>query len=157
MPAASQRELLLDALIDRLEAITVVGGFNTNAGQAVHLGELPVYGDDSDPAAAIAVVVEDDDVKQFQHKGLIDLPLSIQAFAKVTTAIGLRLAYRDAERVLADIKRAVELPDRTMGGLVKWLGLERGTTTTLKREAGSQFVGIAINYVAQMHETWGAP
>lgn len=156
MPTAAKREQILDALLARLEAITVAGGFSTDAGASVHLGEAPQFGPD-DPGTAIVVAVEDDEVSQFQLKGFITLPLTIQAMVAITTAVDLGLAYRDAERVLADVKRAVELEDRTLGGLVAWHGLERGTTTTLKREPGSEFVGVAIQYLAPMHETWGAP
>lgn len=156
MPATSKREQLLDATLVRLQAITIAGGFNTNAGAEVHLGEAPAFGPD-DARSHIRLVVEDDEVGTHQAKLLIVLPLSIQAIVPVTTAMDLGRAYRDAERVLADIKRAMELSDRTVGGLVKDFGLVRGATQTLTREPGSEFVGVSIQYRAPMHEAWGAP
>lgn len=156
MPAVSRREQILDAVIARLEAITTVGGFTTNAGAEVHLGEAPAFGPD-DARSHIRVVVGDDEVGSHQAKLLIVLPLSIQAIVPVTTSMDLGLAYRDAERVLADIKRAIELSDRTLSGLVKDHGLVRGSTRTMEREPGSEFVGVAIEYRAPMHEEWGAP
>lgn len=153
----SRREAILDALKARLEAISTASGFNTNAGASVHLGEAPPFGPD-DPQAAIVMVVEDDEVV-FQGLGLqITLPISLQAVvASSATVVELGLAYRTAEAILGDIKTAVELSDRTLGGMVGGTGLERGVTQTLKREPGSEFVGVAIQYRARYHESWGNP
>jgi hypothetical protein len=103
------------------------------------------------------VVVEDDEVGTHQAKVLLVLPLSIQAIVPVTSAMDLGRAYRDAERVVADIKRAYELLDRKFGGLLNGEGIMRGSTRTIPREPGSEFVGVEIRYLAPMHETWGAP
>lgn len=156
MPTTSKREQFLDQVLSRLAAITVDNGFNTDAGEEVHLGEAPEFGPD-DATSHIRVVVDDDEVGPHQAKLFVGLPISIHAIAPVTTAMNLGLAYRDAERVLADIKRAIELDDRTFGGLVKDKGIVRGSTRTLPRDPGSDFVGVSIEYHAPMHETWGAP
>lgn len=152
----SRRERFLDDVVARLQAITVANGFSTDAGLSVHLGYQPVFGPD-DPAAAIVVIPGDDEVGQFQLKGFITLPLSIQSVVAVTTSLDLGTGYRDSERALADIKRAMELDDRNFGGLLAWHGIERGVTQTLPREPGSLEVGVAIEYRAPMHEKWGAP
>lgn len=155
MPSQSRRELILEAIVARLEAIAVSHDtieFATNAGASVHLGAAPGFGPD-DPTQAIVVVAGDDEAA-FQGEGfLVRLPIGIQAIVSAD----LSAPYASAEAVLADIKRAIELTDRTLGGLVAWNGLERGVTRTLQRDEGSTFVGVEIEYSAHYTEGWGAP
>jgi hypothetical protein len=147
MPEPSKRELLLDATKALLDA----------TGYQVYLGEAPAFGED-DPDEVIVVMVEPDEV---DHKGegfLVTVPLSIQAVVKAgVSALDFSRAYRSAETVIAAIKRAMEVEDRTLGGLVAWNGLERGSTAPLEREPGSEFVGVSVQYRAPIEEGWGAP
>jgi hypothetical protein len=159
-PPKSTREKILDAVVARLAVIATDHEditFASAAGQSVHLGEAPPFGPD-DPLEAIVVAVGDDDPRFQGEAFLIVLPLSIQAIVAVPAGqLEIGAAYRAAEAILADVKRAIELEDRTLGGLVKWHGLERGSTRTLRREPGSEFVGIEIGYSAPYAESWGAP
>lgn len=149
--ASARRQLILEALRDRLALITVEHGFNTDAGATLFTGETPELGE-GDPEVAIALLVRDEE-PQFQGENILTrLPIEIQALAKAD----LNDPYLVAEQILGDIKRAVELDDRTLGGLVR-RQLERGVTRTLTRQPGSVTVGVGVLYVAPYVEKWGHP
>lgn len=138
-------------MLGRLEVITRRAGFTTDAGRQVYLNEAPPLGPD-DPEVAIAIAVNDDEPGHQAEKIVIRLPLEIHALARAD----LERPWLAVERVLGDIKRAMELPDRTVGGLVL-RQFERGTTRTLEREEGSSTVGAAVTYIFPYAELWGAP
>lgn len=148
---ASNRESILAAFLARIGAIQIAKGFATDAGLAVTLGESPQLGPD-DPDVMIAIIVNDDDPKFQGLQIMTQLPVSIQALAKADLAD----PWLAVEALLGDIKRAVELPDRTLGGLVK-RQIERGSTRTLPRESGSTVVGAQVTYVCPYTEVWGNP
>ena len=148
---ASRRQQVLAALVARVQAITVDDGFNTDAGTAVYLGETPMLGPD-DPLVAIALIVGDDDPGYQGEHVFVKLPIEIQgvAFADQTDS------WMAVEAVIEDIKRAVELEDRSLGKLLR-SELERGPTRTLRREPGSSTVGAGVTYLAPIAEKWGTP
>lgn len=156
----SRRELILERIVSRLEAISLSHdtiAFATDAGQAVFLGEMPGFGPD-DPPYAIVVTVGDDEVAYEGEAFLIQMPIGVQAVVPADLA----KPYMASEAVAADIKRAIELPDdvdggRTLGGLLAWHGLERGSTRVLQREPGSTFVGSEVQYGAPYREGHGHP
>lgn len=157
MNASSRRQQILEAVQTRLRTIranTVSPGgqrFQTDAGQYVFVNETPSLGPD-DPESAIAVVVGEDQVLVQGNKVIVTLPLEVQALASSQR----EGAWQFTEPVLADIKRALEVADRTLGGLVhQWL--QRGSTRTLERDEGSTTVGVGLAYVATYSETWGSP
>lgn len=144
----SRRQLILEALQARVSAILLAGGFATDAGATVFLGETPQLGPD-DPFEAIALVPDDDSV---QDKGylFVQLPVAVQALAKAD----LDAPWETIEAILGDIKAAVELDDKTLGGLLK-APMMRGTTRTLAREPGSTTVGAGVTYICSYVEQWG--
>ncbi len=147
----SRRSDILQALKDRVSAING-GAFQTTLGQTIFLGETPDLGPD-DPDAAIVIAPGDEEVRiQQGGKLFIAWPISIQAVAKAELQDG----WLTIEAVVSDIKKAVELSDRTLGGLVEQ-HLQRGATRTLPREPGSLTIGASVLYVANYSETWGAP
>lgn len=147
----TRRQVILAALRIRLQAIHVADGYQTDAGDAVVIGEAPQLGpDDSD--VAIALMVQDDDI-QYQGENVNALlPIEIQAVAKVD----LERPWWTAEMVLGDIKRAIEVDDRTLAGVVP-RRIQRGRTRIKDREAGSSTVGIGVTYIAPYLEAWGRP
>lgn len=149
---SSKREDVIRALRDRIALISVTNGYNTNAGQKIFLGETPTLGP-NDPAAALALVVGTDESGYQGENVVSNLPVEVQAIVKADVSDPLLMI----EAVIADIKRAVELPDRTFGGLLINRGLKRGSTRPFEREAGSEYVGAAVEYVATLAEGWGAP
>lgn len=148
---ASTRQQILEALRDRLQAITQDAGFATNAGRQVLLGEAPSFGPD-DPVAAIAILVGEDQVSRTGEHAIILLPVLIAALARAD----LDQPWVAVEQVLEDIKRAVELEDRTLGRLLR-TRMERGSTRTLERDEGQVAIGAAITYVLPYAEVWGQP
>jgi hypothetical protein len=154
-PLTSTRERIVEALIALLEGIRREGGYTTDAGNAVYVYETPALGPD-DPEEAIALMVlEDSVIYQIDRMG-IQMPIEIQALGRANAAHGTAYAAIAAERVLADIKRAVETSDRTLGGLVKPY-VQRGSARVMERQDGSLAVGVAIRYDVAFQESWGAP
>lgn len=147
----TRRRAILEALRSRVAAITVDNGFSTDAGAALFLNEVPALGPD-DPEVAIAMLVDDDEVAWQGKKVLLRLPVRLIALARAD----LDAPWTAVENVLGDIKRAVELEDRLVGGLLHAF-LERGVTSTREREAGSDAVGCEVPYIAPYSEGWGDP
>jgi hypothetical protein len=147
----SRRLSILTAIVARLEQIQIANEFETDAGLRVFLGEAPALGPD-DPDQAIAVLVGDD-VPTYQGEHvLVALPIQIAAVAKAD----LDAPWVIVEQLISDIKKAIELEDRTLGGRVK-RQIKRGSTRTLPRESGSTKVGVTVEYSAPYTELWGAP
>lgn len=157
--ALSRRQDVIVAFFERLEAIKIADGFNTDAATALFLGVEPLLGPD-DPSYAIALVIGDDDAPRYQgEKTTYNLPLECRALAKVDPATP-DAAWMTVEALLQDIKRAIELPsleERRLNRLLVGNGLERGRTVTLQREPGSLSVGASLTYSAPISEKWGEP
>lgn len=158
MADESRRQQILEALKARVEAIiagaeSTPGGavYQTSAGLHVYLGEEPGFGPD-DPDLAIAIVVGDEEPGYQGENIFINLPIGFRVLAKAS----LDEPWTAVEAVIADVKRAVEQPDRTLGGLVK-RQIQRGAVSTLQREAGSLAVGAVSVYRAPYLEMWGNP
>lgn len=142
---------ILQALTTRVQEITVGHGFNTDAGLTVFLGETPQLGPE-DPPAAVALVVGDEVPKYQGENVFIELPIGVQALARAD----LDQPWVTVEALIGDIKRAVELADRTLGGLVR-RQIVRGPVVALEREPGSTTVGASVTYFAPYVEAWGNP
>jgi hypothetical protein len=154
MPDLTPRRLfILRALSARVAVITVDNGFATDIGKAVYLGEGVELGDD-DPAQVVAVVPGEDSTPFTGENVLVKWPVTIQALVKVS----LDDPTAAIEMALGDIKRAVELDDRTLGGLLtRGQRLTRGATRTVFRQPGSTTAGVGITYLAPFLEQWGNP
>ena len=156
--ATSRRRRILEAFRTRLEEIRTNNGFLTDAGRTIFLGERVTLGPD-DPDTALAIVAEEDS-RNPPSQGLgsgalaaveITLPVSIHALAKADLDEPL-LAQED---VIDDIERAIELTDRTIGGLVG--GLTQLSVIPLDREEGTTVVGAAVVYSVLYSKKWGDP
>lgn len=145
----SKRQLALTELQTRLQNILVAKGYQTDAGDMIFIGEAPALGE-NDPTEALAIVIQPDEPGHQGEKVAITLPVEVWALAKTTEP------WATVEAVIADIKRAVET-DRDLGGTLLARGLERGSTQTLAREDGQQYVGAAVAYRLRYAESWGAP
>lgn len=159
--ATSRRRKIIEASEFRLKAIHKSAGYLTDAGDQIFLGEDPSFGPD-DPPDAIALSIPEDLPTPSQGLGggtgaHIQTQLSILVLALVTvnTLVGMDPPHIHAENVIHDIKRAMELDDRTLGGLVN--GMRRGATRAIPREEGSTIVGASVEYVMVYSEEWGKP
>jgi hypothetical protein len=154
----SKRVRFLAAVVARLEVIrqgdTNGEGvtFNTDAGRKIFLGEDPVLGPD-DPPQCICIEIQDDEPGSQKEHVVYELPIEVQAIVPADTA----RPYLAAEAVLADIKAALELDDKTFGGICIREGFRRGPARPLPRPDGSTFVGVAVTYRALLAEKWGHP
>lgn len=150
----TQREQILDIVEARLQAIQTANGYHSDAGLTVAIGEIPVIGP-SDPATQLAVLVGDDEVVSELEKITITLPIDVA----VVTRIDTDGAWRTVERVLGDVKQAMETD--TAGHRIDGLTsprLRRGPTRTLPREDGSVVTGVVVRYLVESYvEAWGLP
>ena len=85
-------------------------------------------------------------------KSMQRLPVGIAVLAKAD----LDEPWLAVEQTLGEVKRAVELEDRSLGHLLKQ-PLERAGTQTLEREPGSETVGLITTYLCFYAEPWGEP
>lgn len=153
VPMRSVREQVADALMERVLEIQKVNGFNTDAGVTVVLGQKVRPGE-SDPDTVLQVTVGVETVATWQAgKVFYKIPYVFEVISRA----GRAESWRDAERLLQDVKRAVELPDTTLDGLLEHPGLERSPARTLERDPGAEDVGIEITYFACVQESWGSP
>lgn len=150
---ATRRKSILEVLVGRLEAIRTSSGFDTDAGAKVYFGEVPALGE-SDPDQAIALVpgVEEPQWQVDGHAMRVRLPVHVAAIAKADLAE----PHAAIESLIGDIKRAIELEDRTLGGLISF-PMERGVVQAMPRESGSTTVGATLTYLVAWKEGWGNP
>jgi fructose-specific component phosphotransferase system IIB-like protein len=152
----TRRQQILEALQARLQAVQTANGYQTDAGLAVILGELPQLGaDDPDEVMVLAFGDEQPEPQDLTGRTLfVRLPVRIAALAKASLA---NVAWTAIEALIGDIKTAIELPDVTLGGLLERPGLQRDAVRTNDRDPGSLAVGMTVTYFAPYLETWGAP
>jgi hypothetical protein len=146
----TRRLLILSRLADRQSVITIANGFTTDAGLKIYIGAAPELSD-GDPDEAIAIVPRDDLPKESGYQWTT-LPVEIQALGKAGTAD----AWSKLEVLLGAIKIATELPDRTLGSLLKG-DMTRGSTRVVERPPGSTTIALGVIYVCSYVEPWGNP
>lgn len=153
----SRRQLILREVKRRLQAITVANGFNTDAGLSVRMGFIPMLGPD-DVRQVIAIIPREDQVIPSGGLSLsLRLPIDIHALVDAAE----QEPWESVELMLTDLKRAMELPDLSLGGMVHGgnniHGLHRGTTEVFERRSGTDPIGAVVTYVAPYAEVWGNP
>jgi hypothetical protein len=82
---ASQRQLILAELADRLAGITQSEGYNTDAGLNIVVGETPELTKD-DPPDALAIIIGDDVKTKDGQRVFLVLPIEFQAVVRVDVA-----------------------------------------------------------------------
>jgi hypothetical protein len=151
--ADSKRKRILAALVARLEAIHKADGFNTDAGDRVFRGYVPQLGPD-DATPYLSLIAPDDTPGSQMVKVVQTLSIDIYVVGRVD----LRGEDPDAdvEDGIADVKKAIELEDRELGGLL-CDRLTRGVTRSFERESGTPLIGAIVAYQAKYTDVWGDP
>lgn len=150
--ATSKRQRILEACKARLSVVETPPYYAGFDEILVLLGEVTELGPD-DPPAAISIVAGEDSVTRQGNKFLLTLPIELQAIVRVD----IEEPHAQGESLLAGIKRAFELADRTLNGLVTSDSIQRLSTRVLPRESGMTTVGVGVTYTVDYEETWGAP
>jgi hypothetical protein len=146
----TRRLLILERLGALAGVIQKANGFDSDAGLRVYIGDAPELGP-SDPDFAIAIVPGDELATE---DGRISntFPVEVQAIGKS----GAVDAWINLELLLGDLKRAIELEDRTLGSILKGV-MKRGPTRTLERPPGHTTIGAGIFYTCPYVDEWGNP
>lgn len=146
----TRRLLILERLGQLAAAITVANGFDSDAGLRVYIGASPELGP-ADPDYAIAIV-PGDELATEDGRISNSFPVEVQAIGKA----GAADAWINLELLLGDLKRAIELTDRTLGSVLKGV-MRRGPTRTLERPPGATTIGAGITYLCPYIDEWGNP
>lgn len=152
--ADSKRLRILTAIAGLLAAIDGTGSFVTSAGANVYKGFVPQLGPD-DPYPCLAITVADDTVGSQKARVVQSLPIDISIVVPADAVTND--VWANVEAVLADVKRAIEGEDRTLGGLLGHERITRGSTRSLERESGGAVAGAVIRYDLPYFEEWGNP
>lgn len=141
--------LAIAAIETRLQAITVVNGYNTNAGNQVYLG---VRGFDAEgqvfpvlSVASGAETVESVIIGLYRCTREIRISCYVADISAPTVAL---------EQVIEDVQRGMELAGEALGGVVHVLeydGLER----LEPREDGGSVSGVVVRYLMTYDRRYG--
>ncbi len=147
----SVRQNLIAEIVSRLSGILLAGGYQTDAGALIFVGQTPPLAE-GDPTEALAVVVGGEEVGYQGENVLVVLSIVVHAIVRADVDQPILAS----EAVIADIKRAVET-DHDLARILLPRGLERGATTAAKREPGSEYVAATVEYRCRFVERWGQP
>lgn len=134
-----------------LANIRRVNGYDTDAGEAVAVGHVPLVGD-SDPDTVLAMTLGRDSVRSSLQRKSIELPVEVHVLARVDRDT----PWVRCELARADVLRAFESADRRLQGLAADQ-IRYGGTETREREPGSLDIGLTITYFVPYTEAWGNP
>jgi hypothetical protein len=146
----TRRVLILERLATLAATITRANGYDSDAGLKVFIGGAPELGP-ADPDYAIALV-PGDELAEEQGRISNTFPVAVQAIGKSDAAD----AWINLELLLGDLKKAIELEDRTLGSILKGV-MKRGPTRSLERPPGATTIGLEIFYSCPYVDEWGNP
>jgi len=145
---------VLDAIQTRLEAITVANGYNTNAGNQVHLGMRKANPDDVDTGPVLNIYDTSDEADETTGWGAepihTTMRINVDSFIR----------YVDAEVTLTahllfqDIFNAtLNVADRTLSGLALDFGYS-GRTVEYP-EPGGDTVSVSVEFTCLIQMPYG--
>lgn len=146
----TRRLLILERLGALAGVIQKANGYDTDAGLRVYIGAAPELAD-ADPDYAIAIVPADELTTE-DGRLSNTFPVEVQAIGKA----GAVDAWINLELLIGDLKKAIELEDRTLGSILKGV-MKRTATRTLERPPGSTTIGLGILYTCPYVDEWGNP
>lgn len=150
MPTPSTRSTALTAIKVKLQAITVAGGYFTDAGLKVIYGNAGHTKDDGLPRVVMstAKVSPETFTQQAQQ---FKLPIVVEGERTATDPVS---PLDSAEELLADIKRALFAANTTLDGKV--IDLHLVDEEVFDREDGALTVGARVTLVADYAEDFTA-
>ena len=162
MPAESMRQRIIAALKARAEAITIENGFHTDAGLKVTHGyRRPGAGETDARIAMLSNGPLPPVPSEEQDDVIVRRQWSIGFIAMEPVSAEVDDALDVAEELLADLKRALFLDDRTLGGLLRANeevgNIEIGAEQTADREPGGTWVEAAVEVLVTFTERRGQP
>lgn len=148
LPIAQQ---IIEAVIARLATISIAGGFHTDSGAIVKHDRVNLEEDE----LGLTAFCHRETAVPFKSSGK---PVAVQ----MEILIEGKLAVPDGEAagplieaLVEDIQRAVERPDRTLGGLAPEGIRYAGRTTFARLQVRSTYVQVL--YLVGYHRRYGAP
>lgn len=133
----------------RLQAILVTGGYNTNAGSNIYLGRKNFTDVDDFPLLSIFTGTEDVAPAQF---GAYDCGREITIMGHVQDADEPTVSI---EQLIADIQKAMEQTDITMGGIVSDVQYV-GIIEPDEPDMGSEFSALGVVYRIDYEREYGS-
>lgn len=141
--------LAIAAIETRLQAITVVNGYNTNAGNQVHLG-LRGFDAEAETFPQLSIASGQEQVEELTARRYrCRREIRISGYVEDVSAPTVALEY-----LIEDVQRAMEQSDETLGGLVHFLGYE-GLDVNEPREDGGAVSSMVISYVIEYDRSYG--
>jgi hypothetical protein len=139
----------LQAIIARLQAILISGGYNTDAGNQVYAGVRFFQDDETFPILTVFTgdeVVEKLTYNSYRSERTVVIEGYVQDAATPTVSL---------EQLIEDVQQAMEQPDISLGGLIEVLDYT-GIEEIDPPEAGSDVAGVRITYLITFQRQYGA-
>ena len=147
---------ILEELQDRLQTILVSGGFNTNAGQQVFLGERRINPNQLDDGPVINVFDTEDEIDETTAYGDEEIHITMRVIVAAYIRDVDEESTRLAHLILQDIKTAMlKNTDRTLGGLTVDFGYD-GRVIEYP-EPGGDTLHVSAEFVTTYQEPYGQP
>lgn len=157
---ATIAQQIVGKFLDRLRAILIADGYNTDMGATVKHDRVDLEHDDN----RLTVFAEAEVPAPVQSGGrLISARLQVLIEAKIPVPDGASdTAAGDlVEALVEDIQRAVEQPDQTFGGLAPGKLAYLGRTTTPRypsaQELGPRSAHVRVLYSVGYNRRYGNP
>jgi len=139
----------MDAVILRLQAIWVSGGYNTDTGNQVYAGVRTFQDDMTFPI--VTVFTGNEFVEKLTYNSYrSERTINIECYVKDATTPTISL-----ERLIEDVQRAMEQTDISLSGLIEVLDYT-GIEETEQPDGGSDIAGVRITYVITFQRQYGA-
>lgn len=143
---------ILEAIHDRVAAISVASGYNTSP--AVRMGQQTANVDEQECGPIINVFDIGDEVSDPQAytnmSPLVSITVAVEAYYYTTEDASLW-----AHLIAQDIKTAVFTSDTRLGGLA--MSVRQGPRQMLYPDSGSNTLGVRQNVIVIYRETYGNP
>ena len=147
--ADSIREQITQALLTRLQTITIAGGYETDIGLKMERARRS-FDEEDLPAGALWPGVEEG-AKEYQANNN-EMSVDIEGHAQVGAS---ETADAIANRLIADIQKGVETHDAALSALID--GLQYRSVEPQYPEDGGDVVSVRVSYAVKYKTARGDP